>query len=110
MSVIERTYTYEDMRLVSMFARLEGAPATVEEIIRDLEAKGKLSSATTTRGAVQAERERIVALLQEAASEWPDPSKTRQALLSVAIDVALSDTDGERSDPSPSSDLPKEDR
>jgi hypothetical protein len=47
-------------------------------------------------GAVEAERQRIVDLIQEAAAEHPDPSRARKALLSVAIDIALSDTDGWR--------------
>jgi Mn-dependent DtxR family transcriptional regulator len=46
-----RLYTYEDVRLVSMFARLEGAPQTVEEILRDLDAKGRLSKEETGRAA-----------------------------------------------------------
>jgi hypothetical protein len=45
-------------------------------------------------GAVEAERQRMVDLIQEAAAEHPDPSRARKALLSVAIDIALSDTDG----------------
>jgi hypothetical protein len=49
-----------------------------------------------TQGAVEAERQRIVDLIQEAAAEHPDPSRARKALLSVAIDIALSDTDGWR--------------
>lgn len=39
----ERKFTWGDVRLISMFARLEGAPSTVQEIVRDLDEKGELS-------------------------------------------------------------------
>lgn len=44
-----RTFTFQDVRLISMFARMEGAPATAEQIVADLDAKGRLSGSPASR-------------------------------------------------------------
>jgi hypothetical protein len=44
MEIFERNYTYKDMRLAPWYlARLKGAPAEVEQIIRHLDQNGWLS-------------------------------------------------------------------
>lgn len=66
MDIFKRAYTFEDMRQVSMFARLAGAPPTVERLIYDLDGKGRLSEPSPPRGAVDlSEVERLRAALGE---------------------------------------------
>lgn len=92
----ERITTAERARLAAVEALQEAADylrhdepdAAAVVIERACEVLGVDPSAT---GVIEAERDRIIALINEAANEWPDPSKVRQALLSVAIDIALTD-------------------
>jgi hypothetical protein len=89
MDVLARNYTFEDMRLVSMFARLEGAPPTVEEIIAHFEERGMLSS-DATRGAV--ETLQLIATGAWVGGDGPQ-AQARKAL--AAMGVGLSTTGGQ---------------